>query len=199
MRAVVVGLLVLMAVAGGRAGAEELPNVDLKGAQFPSGGLSLPAGSLNLLSGSVNLPSGGLNLPSYGLAQPTGTARELRFDLMSDVLFDFDKAELRPEADGVLRQLLAEVAARMKAPRYRVEGHTDGKGSDAYNLDLSRRRAESVKLWLTRNGGVAAASVGTEGFGRSRPVAPNTKPDGSDDPEGRQKNRRVEIVATQRS
>jgi outer membrane protein OmpA-like peptidoglycan-associated protein len=199
MRAVVVGLLALLAVSGGRPGAEELPNVDLKGAQFPSGGLSLPAGSLSLPSGSVTLPSGGLSLPSYGLAQPTGTARELRFDLMSDVLFDFDKAELRPEADGVLRQLLAEVAARIKVPRYRVEGHTDGKGSDAYNLDLSRRRAESVKLWLTRNGGVSGANVGTEGFGRSRPVAPNTKPDGSDDPEGRQKNRRVEIVATQRS
>jgi outer membrane protein OmpA-like peptidoglycan-associated protein len=199
VRAAAVGLLVLLAVPGGRAGAEELPNVDLKGAQFPSGGLSFPAGPLNLPSGSVNLPSGGLNLPSYGLAQPTGTARELRFDLMSDVLFDFDKAELRPEADGVLRQLLAEVATRMKAPRYRVEGHTDAKGSDAYNLDLSRRRAESVKLWLTRNGGVPAASVGTEGFGRSRPVAPNAKPDGSDDPEGRQKNRRVEIVATRRS
>ena len=194
MRALLAGLLVLLGVLGGRAGAEELPNVDLKGAQFPSGGLSLPAGSLNLPSGSVTLPSGSLNLPSYGLAQPTGTARELRFDLMSDVLFDFDKAELRPEADGVLRQLLAEEAAR-----YRVEGHTDGKGSDAYNLDLSRRRAESVKLWLTRNGCVPAVSVGTEGFGKSRPVAPNTKPDGSDDPEGRQKNRRVEIVATQRS
>ena len=198
VRAAAVGLLVLLGVVGGWAGAEELPNVDLKGAQFPSGGLSFPAGSLNLPSGSVNLPSGSLSLPSYGLAQPTGTARELRFDLMSDVLFDFDKAELRPEADGVLRQLLAEVAARMKAPRYRVEGHTDGMGSDAYNLDLSRRRAESVKLWLTHNGAVPAASVGTEGFGKSRSVAPNTKPDGSDDPEGRQKNRRVEIIASHR-
>ena len=114
------------------------------------------------------------------------------------MLFDVDKAEFRPEADGVVRQLLAEVAARMRAPRYRVEGHTDGKGAETYNLDLSRRRAESVKLWLTRNG-VAAASVGTGGFGRSRPVAPKTKPDGSEDPEGRQKDRRVEIVATQRS
>ena len=142
--------------------------------------------------------SGSLSLPSYGLAKPIGTARELRFDLLSDVLFGVDKAEPRPEADGVLRQLLAEVAARMNAPRYRVEGHTDGKGAETYDLDLSRRRAESVKLWLTRNG-VAAASAGTEGFGRSRPVAPNTNPDGSDDPEGGQKNRRVEIVAMQRS
>lgn len=114
------------------------------------------------------------------------------------MLFDFGKAPLRPEADGVLRQFLAEVAAGIKVPRYRVEGHTDGKGSDAYNLDLSRR-AESVKPWLTCDGGVSAANVGAEGFGRSRPVAPNTKPEGSDDPGGRQKNRRVELVATQRS
>ena len=98
----------------------------------------------------------------------------------------------------MLRQLLAEVVARMNAPRYRVEGHTDGKGAETYDLDLPRRRAESVMLWLTRNG-VAAASAGTEGFGRSRPVAPNANPDGSDDPEGGQKNRWVEIGAMQRS
>jgi OOP family OmpA-OmpF porin len=114
------------------------------------------------------------------------------------LLFDVDKAEFRPEADDVLRQLPDAVTARMRAPRNHVEGHIDGEGVDAYKLDLSRRRAESVTLWLTPNG-VAAASAGTEGFGRSRPLAPNANPDGSDDPEGGQKNRRVEIGRTQRS
>src|SRR3954469_13324231 len=149
--------------AGRARRAEKLPGDDLKGARFPSGGLARPpVRERDAVVGCVGLPS-------YGLAQPIGTARELRFDLLllSDVLFDVDKAELRPDADGMLRQLLAEVAVRMKAPPYRIEGHTDGNGADAYNLDLSRRRAESAKLWLKRSG-VAGAGVGTQGCGGGR-------------------------------
>jgi len=76
----------------------------------------------------------------------------------------------------------------------RIEGHTDAKGSEAYNKQLSIRRAESVKSWLIEKEGLGDRSFSTEGFGAKKPVAPNVKPDGSDDPEGRQKNRRVEIV-----
>jgi outer membrane protein OmpA-like peptidoglycan-associated protein len=146
----------------------------------------------------VTLSSGSLSLPSCGLAKPIGTARELRFDLLSDALFGVDKAET--QARGGRRAAAATGRGRgphERAPLPRVEGHTDGKGAETCDLNLSRWRAESVTLWLTRNG-VAAASAGTEGFGRSRPLAPNTKPDGSDDPEGRQENRRVEIAARQR-
>jgi outer membrane protein OmpA-like peptidoglycan-associated protein len=75
----------------------------------------------------------------------------------------------------------------------RIEGYTDGKGSDSYNQKLSLRRAESVKKWLETHG-LAGIRFSAAGFGAKNPVAPNTKPDGSDDPEGRQKNRRVEIV-----
>jgi outer membrane protein OmpA-like peptidoglycan-associated protein len=74
-----------------------------------------------------------------------------------------------------------------------LEGHTDAKGSDAYNQTLSERRARAVKDWLvTRRAIPGAASV--KGWGEQRPVAPNTKANGADHPEGRQQNRRVEVV-----
>ena len=76
----------------------------------------------------------------------------------------------------------------------RIEGHTDSKGNDAYNQKLSERRAASVKTWFTDKEGLGKVQFATQGFGAKKPVASNTKPDGSDDPEGRQKNRRVEIV-----
>ncbi len=66
------------------------------------------------------------------------------------------------------------------------EGHTDGKGTDAYNMGLSRRRANSVKQYLVRNG-IAASRIRTEGYGESRPVASNETDD------GRAQNRRVEL------
>jgi photosystem I P700 chlorophyll a apoprotein A2 len=119
------------------------------------------------------------------------SAREIKIDLAADVLFDFDKADLRPEA----RPALEKVAAVLKSyPRASVaiDGHTDGKGGDQYNQRLSERRAESVRRWLATAG--VAVRMSARGWGKSKPVAPNTRPDGSDDPAGRQKNRRVEIT-----
>jgi outer membrane protein OmpA-like peptidoglycan-associated protein len=121
------------------------------------------------------------------------TAEEIRIELAADVLFDFDKDALRPEARESLRKVAAVIAGYPNAP-VRVEGHTDGKGGADYNQALSERRAASVKSWLMKEGGVAAPRITTQGFGATRPKVPNQKPDGSDDPEGRQKNRRVEIV-----
>ena len=120
------------------------------------------------------------------------TDLEVKINLSGDILFDFDKADLRPAAEPTL----AEVAARIqKYPRAKVliEGHTDAKGKQPYNLKLSERRAASVKTWLAGKG-IAATNVKTSGWGSAKPVAANTRSDGSDDPEGRQKNRRVEIT-----
>ena len=75
-----------------------------------------------------------------------------------------------------------------------IEGHTDAKGADAYNQTLSEQRAASVKQWLVTNAQISGATITTRGLGKSKPVAHNTKPDGSDDPEGRAKNRRVQII-----
>lgn len=121
------------------------------------------------------------------------TETEVRVDLAADVLFDFDKADLLPKAEETLQKALDFVKERNKGGVVRIEGHTDAKGSDSYNQKLSLRRADSVKKWFMGHG-LGGMRFTTEGFGAKQPVAPNQKPDGSDDPVGRQKNRRVEIV-----
>jgi outer membrane protein OmpA-like peptidoglycan-associated protein len=125
------------------------------------------------------------------------TDTELRIELAADVLFDFDKADILPKAEATLTQVADMIRDRSKGS-VRVAGHTDAKGSDAYNQKLSRQRAESVVAWLRKQQGLADSDYVTEGFGATRPVASNTKPDGSDDPAGRQKNRRVEIILSKR-
>lgn len=121
------------------------------------------------------------------------TDREIRLEIPADVLFDFDSAALRPDAAATLVKI-SDVLKGCGTSPVTIEGHTDSKGSDTYNQKLSERRAASVKNWLSTEGGVAAGRLAAHGIGESRPAAPNTKPDGSDDPENRQKNRRVEIV-----
>jgi photosystem I P700 chlorophyll a apoprotein A2 len=146
------------------------------------------------VSGQV-LDIAGLSLGVEGLLRDLGarvTAQEIRIELQADVLFDFDKSNLRAEAEATLRKVADVVRAH--PGRVTVEGYTDSKGADAYNQKLSERRAASVGDWLVRKGGVEAARVTARGLGETRPVAPNTKPDGSDDPQGRQRNRRVEIA-----
>jgi len=119
------------------------------------------------------------------------TETEVRIELSGDILFDFDKATLRPAAEPILTRV-AEVIRKYGKPMVRIEGHTDSKGSDDYNLKLSQRRADSVKDWLIANR--ATGILTTKGLGETSPAVPNDKPDGSDDPDGRQKNRRVEII-----
>ncbi len=74
-----------------------------------------------------------------------------------------------------------------------VEGHTDAVGSDDSNQGLSERRATAVKQWLHFHQ-YKDESAQTTGYGKKKPVAPNTLPNGKDNPAGRSKNRRVEIV-----
>jgi outer membrane protein OmpA-like peptidoglycan-associated protein len=116
------------------------------------------------------------------------------YTLPADILFDFDKANIRPDAEIALRQISTSIAQRFANAPLQINGHTDAKGSDAYNVELSDRRAASVKQWLETNAGLAPDRMNTKGYGETRPVAPNTHADGSDNPAGRQQNRRVEIV-----
>jgi outer membrane protein OmpA-like peptidoglycan-associated protein len=124
--------------------------------------------------------------------------REIRLELAADVLFDFNKYDIRPVAVPTL-QKVADVIKNYPKSLVRIEGHTDSIGADDYNLKLSDQRASSVKTWLQSSGGIEGQRMSTKGWGESKPVAPNSKKDGSDDPEGRQKNRRVEIVITRQS
>ncbi len=109
------------------------------------------------------------------------------------LLFDYDKDRLKSGARAKMHQ----IAVVVTAPQYNfrdiaVEGHADAMGPQKYNLGLSQRRAESVARELVFSG-VAKERMVITSFGESQPVAPNRNPDGSDNPEGRALNRRVEI------
>ena len=121
------------------------------------------------------------------------SATEVQIELPADVLFDFDKYTLRPSARQALDDAAEMIRAKAKGT-IRITGYTDAKGNDKYNKKLSERRAKAVRDYLVKEAGLRGMSFRTEGLGAENPVAPNAKPDGSDDPEGRQKNRRVEIV-----
>jgi outer membrane protein OmpA-like peptidoglycan-associated protein len=115
------------------------------------------------------------------------TARGLIVN-MSDVLFDTGKHTLSAGAREKLARISGIVVSH-PGLQLSIEGHTDSVGSDDYNQDLSERRAESVRSFLTQNG-VPAGTITAKGFGESQPVASN------DNAAGRQRNRRVEMVVT---
>jgi outer membrane lipoprotein, ompA family len=110
--------------------------------------------------------------------------------LQDGVLFDFGKYDLRPEAKATLAKL-ATVLNQAKVPAAQINGHTDSIGDDAFNQDLSEKRASAVATQLKADG--VTANLQTHGYGKTQPVADNTNADGSDNPAGRQANRRVEI------
>lgn len=105
---------------------------------------------------------------------------------LGDVLFDTGRAELKPGAFDTLDRLASFMRDNPERS-LKIEGHTDSVGSDAFNVGLSQRRAESVRAALVARG-VEGGRIATEGLGKARPVASN------DTAEGRQRNRRVEIV-----
>lgn len=110
------------------------------------------------------------------------------------VFFSFGSADLNPEA----RKTVDAIAGILNHPRAEkrsiiVEGHSDSVGKPEDNLALSKARAETVANELVVNS-LRRERVTTNGYGEDRPVVPNTHPDGADNPEGRARNRRVEIV-----
>jgi outer membrane protein OmpA-like peptidoglycan-associated protein len=119
------------------------------------------------------------------VAETRETARGLVVSL-PDILFDFDSATLRPEAKETLSKLCG-VMLVTDGQTLSVEGHTDSIGSEEYNLELSERRAETVRNYMTACG-LSSDMVSSEGYGESQPIASN------DTAEGRQTNRRVDIV-----
>jgi len=128
-------------------------------------------------------------LGNFGAKQE---GEEIRLSLPGDVLFDFDRSDIRPDARPVLNRMAELLRNYPRAP-VDIQGHTDWRGEDSYNQALSDRRARSVQAYLAQQG-VSAARLRPEGFGEVRPVAPNARADGTDDPDGRQRNRRVEFV-----
>jgi len=123
-------------------------------------------------------------VPDVKILQPSKDETVIR--IPDKVLFDFDSSKLRSEAYPVLEEI-AESLNNSEGYEVKIEGHTDSKGSDSYNMNLSKERAEAVRKALVDRYGVSPDILTAEGLGESQPVAPN------DTEENRQKNRRVEI------
>jgi outer membrane protein OmpA-like peptidoglycan-associated protein len=156
---------------------------DKEGRATDGSGLAIALPRTPVFSAPDRFPS----LGKFGLITPP-CATVLNF--AADALFDFDKDTLRPEG----RELAAKAAAVLAeaGQPIQVEGHTDSLGSDAYNDDLSLRRAEAFAAALKEQG--VDVAITTKGWGEKRPVAPNATEDGKDNPSGRALNRRVEVI-----
>lgn len=114
-------------------------------------------------------------------------------DLPADTLFEFDRADLTRAAAANLAKV-AELVRRAPAGPVEMVGHTDAKGDDAYNLELSERRAQAVADWMRGQAGIRHRRYLAAGKGETEPVAANQTSDGKDDPAGRAKNRRVTVL-----
>lgn len=108
---------------------------------------------------------------------------------VSDVHFDFDKSNIKPEYYVALNELAILLQNNPKA-QVTLAGHTDSIGSEEYNFKLAQRRAASVRAYLVEKGGIDNKRITLSSFGKSKPVASN------DTEEGRAKNRRVESIIT---
>jgi outer membrane protein OmpA-like peptidoglycan-associated protein len=132
-----------------------------------------------ILLGSIRIAGGGADLYDRLAREGRVTTRGILFDVNSDAI----RIESAPTLEEIGTMLQDHPELRIS-----IEGHTDSDGDEAFNEDLSRRRAASVKQYLVDTYDVDPARLETAGYGESRPVAPN------DTPEGKQQNRRVELV-----
>lgn len=108
---------------------------------------------------------------------------------LKNILYDYDKATLRPEAAASLEELTTLMKDNPSLD-VRIFSYTDSKGTEAYNKNLSQQRAESVVNYLVRNG-IERSRLSAQGMGKDNPVAPNKTESGKDNPDGRQLNRRT--------
>jgi len=112
-------------------------------------------------------------------------------EVMDHIYYQFNKAYLL-EASFAALDKLVQLLKENPAMVIEIGGHTDSKGNDRYNRKLSEQRAQSVINYLIQKG-IAKERLQAKGYGESQPIAPNQHPDGSDNPEGREKNRRTEL------
>lgn len=156
---------------------------------------SVPDGNLtkSVLSIDTGRAVNGIDLSEavIPLEEEENSGAQVTVRISADVLFDFGKATLTDTA----RRRIADLAPRLRDAKgtVQVSGHSDSIGDPGYNLTLSEERAEAVKAELQDALEGAAPRIQAKGYGETKPVAPNEQ-GGKDDPEGRAKNRRVEIT-----
>jgi outer membrane protein OmpA-like peptidoglycan-associated protein len=114
-----------------------------------------------------------------------------RIEILERVYFDTNRATIKARSHSVLEQVASVMKAQSDIRLLRVQGHTDARGAEDANLDLSQRRATAVKEFLVERG-IAAQRLSARGYGESHPIAENTSA------EGRAQNRRVEFHIIER-
>lgn len=200
-------LTVLLGVSPAKAEPQPAPP------PTPNGASTAQGGGTWKVPGEIRQPTGHWQVPGE-IQQPKGpwrkpgelqvpseirsvviadrSACERSLSLGADTLFEFDKFALTTDGERSV-DALGKLIAEHHPTAVTIKGHTDSKGSDEYNRTLSEKRARTVADRL-KHDEVLPKSVTVLGAGEQEPVAPNARPDGSDDPEGRAKNRRVEVV-----
>lgn len=137
------------------------------------------------------------NIPECGgiaaVEPPAAVPQCETVTLGTDALFAFDRYDLKPAGRARLDRLADDIGKAERVSAIKIVGHTDSKGTEAYNMRLGQRRADTVASYAVSRG-VPAARIAASSMGESQPVAPNTLPNGKDNPEGRALNRRVVVT-----
>lgn len=144
---------------------------------------------INVLPGAVVTTDGtsdGLKNVKSEFKDAVQTAEGIKFTLSADLLFPTNSSYLTEQAKVELDKL-SKVLKQQHTKRIRIDGYTDATGTENYNVWLSEKRAASVKKYL-EDAGIATSRMVTKGYGPANPVGDNRTP------EGRQKNRRVEVL-----
>jgi OOP family OmpA-OmpF porin len=115
-----------------------------------------------------------------------------KITIQLNIFYDFDKYKLSDSARQVIDSMVLPLFDIFPTGIVEIGSHTDNKGTDEYNIDLSQKRSESVVSYLISKG-ISPDRLVAKGYGMRNPVAPNTNNDGTDNPEGRQLNRRTEF------
>ena len=180
----------------------QIPSVPLSDAPAPLPTTLGPGGTAATLGKGAqpadSTSTAGMTLPITNLSTAAGnaagsdteSARQDTITLSTDVLFSFAKSNLTSRARAILGPLASNIKSRAVGP-VQITGYTDSIGTDQVNIPLSKARAAAVVAALQP--ALPGVTLNATGLGASDPVAPNTKPDGSDNPPGRALNRRVTI------
>jgi OOP family OmpA-OmpF porin len=118
---------------------------------------------------------------------PRVEVKKDRIEIKEKIQFAFNEAEILPASDGLLTEVANALKEHTEIKKLAIHGHTDSDGEEAYNQELSQRRAMAVLNWLKAHG-IDGKRLESKGFGESKPIADNNTP------EGREKNRRVEFL-----